>query len=530
MKRLAEMRTKAFLIYFLTFASPAIADEQGDISKCISAAKRYADITLSRSNYKYDGGWFSSDISWYGTTPALCQVGATIEKLVISGKTYVIDGFAGAQAKAAFSRKEAELVSLKSRMESLAVKYKKILSSMEARLKNPKPDIEKIEGSFESSVQDIKLRILGTRLQLEEAYGSDEVSKNLREEVARLNEKNKKLSYDYSKIREEQRSTNPSDVNDLKDEIDKLKEQNSNLSATISTKALELASAKQKVNELKTQNKSEAEVLQGKLKSLETQLALFQQPVEPLIDEIIGLIRTEDFSAVFGKLKKLQSFPRYDPKTLELFVNEVTKVVRPIPSTEFERNLAAYKALLKLVPDNSSYTDKVNSYEQKIIDAKQKKETDDIVTLIRLSSDLNKYRSKMAKAALDLIKNGKCTRGQIKDYGGWVKSGGRPGQYFMDCDDQRVWFNPKSKNTTYADSAISETSAATKCRNSITAETINKPNFHFFDKSYTVHSPGKAVTYLQGFDVLNGVGAKIKYRAYCLIQPSGALELSLQRK
>ena len=527
------MRAKAFLIFSLFFASPAIAGEQEDMLKCIVAAERHASISLSRSNYEYDGGWFSSDISWHmGYIRALCQVSSEVDKLVINGITFIVEGITGNQAKDLFSQKVTELVSLKAALPNLASKYEKTLLNMEAKLKKPKPDIDKIKMEFEASVKDIKLRILGTTNQLEETYGGDEVSKGLRDEVNVLTQKYENLNagavardeYDkvYSELLEIKEHT--------KVTINTLKELHGKLNATISTQRRELFSAEQKVKNLENKYKSEAEVLQGKLKSLETQLALFQQPVEPLIDEIISLIRTEDFSAVFGKLKKLQSLPRYDPKTLELFVNEVTKVVRPIPSTEFERNLAAYKALLKLAPDNSSYTDKVNSYEQKIINAKQKKETDDIVTLIRLSSDLNKYRSKMAKAALDLIRNGKCTRGQIKDYGGWVKSGGRPGQYFMDCDDQRVWFNPKSKNTTYADSAISETSAATKCRNSITAETINKPNFHFFDKSYTVHSPGKAVTYLQGFDVLNGVGAKIKYRAYCLIQPSGALELSLQRK
>ena len=90
----------AFSMIFL--ANSSLAGEQEDVSKCISAAKRYADVSLGRSNYKYDGGWFNSDVSWHGNTPAFCEVGSKVNKLVISGITYVVDGFAGAQARVVY--------------------------------------------------------------------------------------------------------------------------------------------------------------------------------------------------------------------------------------------------------------------------------------------------------------------------------------------------------------------------------------------------------------------------------------------
>jgi hypothetical protein len=136
----------------------------------------------------------------------------------------------------------------------------------------------------------------------------------------------------------------------------------------------------------------------------------------------------------------------------------------------------------------------------------------------------------MAKAVLELIKTGKCSRKQVEYYGGWVKSGERKGQYFMDCGSQRVWFNPKSEAGVYADRAISESVASEMCKDAIRRQALASPNFHFFDTSYTVHNPRKAVTYVQGFDVKNAFGTKMKYRAYCLIQPSGSLELSLTSK
>ena len=118
----------------------------------------------------------------------------------------------------------------------------------------------------------------------------------------------------------------------------------------------------------------------------------------------------------------------------------------------------------------------------------------------------------MAKAALQLIQTGKCSKQQIKDdNGGWWKSGERKGQYFMDCGRQRVWFNPKSKSAIYEDKAVSENRASQMCQDAIRKEALTSPNFHYFDTSYTVHHPRKAVTYIQGFDVKNAFGAKLKY-------------------
>ena len=68
------------------------------------------------------------------------------------------------------------------------------------------------------------------------------------------------------------------------------------------------------------------------------------------------------------------------------------------------------------------------------------------------------------------------------------------------------------------------------CKNAIKRQALTQPDFHYLDTSYTVHNPRKAVTYVQGFDVKNAFGSKMEYRAYCLIQPSGSLELSLTNK
>lgn len=271
--------------------------------------------------------------------------------------------------------------------------------------------------------------------------------------------------------------------------------------------------------------------LQDIISSLENQLALYRTPIAPLIEEIVALIRDETFISALQKLEELKSLPLFDHQTLNIFINEAEQLVRPIPSNDYSRNLDAYRFLARLAPENPNYVNKINFYEQKLTEKERRAELNAIYSIISLSDDLNVHKEKMAEAALNLIKSRKCSRQQIDDdNGGWIKSNQRAGQYFMDCGNQRVWFNPIGTGNVYTDNAVPESTAAQICRSGISEQTTVTPNFHFFDRGYNVHSPGKSVTYVQGFDVINGFGVKMKYRAYCLIQPSGALEITLQRK
>ena len=535
------MRLSTIFLISILLGSSSFAGEQEDVSKCISAAKRYADVTLSRSNYKYDGGWFSSDVSWYGNTPALCELGSEIRKLVISGQTYIIDGFAGTKARSIYSMKESELDSIRRTSEVLAEQYSRFLTRMRARLQSPKPDLDEIQGDFNAQVADIKLRILGTTAQLETAFSGDEVSKKLREQIKELEAKNREVSQELRKVQAEQRASTPPDVQQLRDQLSKLEKsiesyrkssaQKDDLNKELEQQVKDLSGEKiVEGAKIEAKYKDELAQLTTEVTNLKEELSAYKTPVAPLIEEILSEISDEKFDAAYAGILSLRELPLYDAKTNDDFVNAATAVVKPIPSSEHSRNLAAYKFLLKLAPENPKYLKKVNSYEQKISDANEKKKIDDIVALISASDDLGRYRTKMAKAVLELIKTGKCSRKQVEYYGGWVKSGERKGQYFMDCGSQRVWFDPKSTSGVYADRAIPESIASEMCKEAIRRQALAPPNFHFFDTSYTVHNPRKAVTYVQGFDAKNAFGTKMKYRAYCLIQPSGSLELSLVNK
>ena len=507
------MRFLTILVTTITFATSAFAGEQEDVSKCISAAKRYADISLRRSNYKYDGGWFSSDIIWYGDTPALCELDTDVNRLVINGQTYIVEGFSGAKARSMYQKNEAEFESIRRKSDALNEKYSRFLSVMKARLQKPKPDLDKIQSDLNTQVEEIKLRVLGTAAELGAAFNDDEVSKKLREKIQELEIENQEISNELKKVRAEQRESTPQDVLQLRDQLAKLEKS--------------IASYRKTSEQKDDLNRK----LEQQVEDLKKELLAFKTPIAPLIEEILFEINGEKFEQAYSGILSLRKLPLYDQKTNNVFITAASKVVKPIPSSEYMRNLKAYRFLLKLAPEDATYLAKVNAYEQKISDQKEKQQLNDIISLISGSDDLDKYRTKMAKAALDLIKKGKCSRKQIKDdNGGWWRSSERKGQYFMDCGRQRVWFDPKSKTGVYADQAISESRASEMCKDAIRGQTLTSPNFHFFDKSYTVHNPRKSVTYVQGFDVQNAFGTKIDYRAYCLIQPSGSLELSLMNK
>ena len=534
------MRLVVTFIFSMFFVSTATAGEQEDLNKCVSAAMRYASISLGRSNYKYDGGWFSSDISWYGNTPALCQLSGEVKKLVISGKTYIVDGFAGTKARDLYSQKEEELKTISSRMASLSEKYGRFLKVMEARLKNPNPDLDKITNDFNAQAAEIKLRVLGTIQQLEMAFASDGAAR-LRSEIKKLEARNSELSKNLQILKAEQRASTPTDIQELRAKIEQLESTNESYRKSFTEQYEKIKKLKTEVKNLEsmiavekaqqeTESQKELEQLRTEVTNLREEIEAYQTPLAPLIEVINSKISEENFLGAYTDILSLREFPLYESEANNVFIETALKVVKPIPAAEQRRNLEAYKFLLKLAPENVKYIEKVNYYEQKISDANEKKKIDDIVGIISVSDDLAKYRSKMAKAALELIKAGKCTRSQIKYYGGWVKSGERSGQYFMDCGKQRVWFDPKSPNTVYADRAISESKASEMCKNAIKRQALTQPDFHYLDTSYTVHNPRKAVTYVQGFDVKNAFGSKMKYRAYCLIQPSGNLELSLTNK
>lgn len=148
---------------------------------------------------------------------------------------------------------------------------------------------------------------------------------------------------------------------------------------------------------------------------------------------------------------------------------------------------------------------------------------------IKYSDDLNKFGASMLAGAQNLIDQNKCSLSEIKDYGGWVKSGQRKGQYFMDCGNTRHWLNPTNSSGSVTTARhVSESAARDMCWAYVRRE-IPGASMQAFNTSFTKHSAG-AVTYTAGFKAKNIYGNTIKYYAYCLIQPNRSMEVTFQQR
>ena len=145
------------------------------------------------------------------------------------------------------------------------------------------------------------------------------------------------------------------------------------------------------------------------------------------------------------------------------------------------------------------------------------------------SDDFPNYSTKMFFAAKDLIKRGDCSTEQIKSFGGWVKSTQRPGQYFIDCENNRFWLKLKSSsNSAKQDQHIPETLARDFCWTNI-KRTAPDARIQAFNNSYTRHKAG-SVTYTQGFKVKNSFGKTEKYYAYCTIESNREINVRVSKQ
>ena len=462
--------TKLIIItatFLFSFSTQLWADEAKDINTCMSAAYNYADQTIDDNKISYDGGWLSSTVSWTGTTKVHCNVsGKKINKLLINGEAVIIDGFAGVESKTFYDQVSKEIDRLEMVSNRMISLMRSDLDVLEGKLKLPKPEITKLKEMFNSALTKASLRIEGS---------DEELAKAL----------NNRLGINENEVRPLKEAIE-------KNEVKPLKESNKN-------------------------NKNENSQKDSK-------------PIEPFITQVHELIKNEDFITAKELLSKIVEHPDYDKTEMTKFIETTLKVVKPISGKEIKRNLNAYKFLYELSDGNEAYLNKVNLYEQKLTKAlaeqKNQKEISRILKYIKVSDDLNLYRNKMALAALKLNKSGKCTNEQLIYYGGWVKSGQRKGQYFMDCGKTRYWFNPKDgSNSIKTDKHFSESNSRKACTDYILRE-VTGAKIQPFNNNYTKHTIG-SVTYVQGFKVKNIQNQTLKYNAFCVIQSDRTMEVNI---
>lgn len=118
------------------------------------------------------------------------------------------------------------------------------------------------------------------------------------------------------------------------------------------------------------------------------------------------------------------------------------------------------------------------------------------------------------------------------------RSGSRQGAYYVTCNARNggppfnVWFTPAEVNagaTLAVPEAYPEVGSRRACERAIT-ERVSHPStldvHHVIGYATTVHNNGNRIV-IQEFSAKNSFGLELEYRARCLIQPDGTLEITI---
>ena len=135
------MRLVKFLVIAVATHIPSVfADATDDISACISAVKIFSGRDVNEFDVAYESNWILADVaSWDGVE---CYVDSQkILRLVVDDITYVIDGFAGEEAKVAYGAMQEDTDAAISVLETRIQLLKERLEAVKRDLGQKDPDI-----------------------------------------------------------------------------------------------------------------------------------------------------------------------------------------------------------------------------------------------------------------------------------------------------------------------------------------------------------------------------------------------------
>lgn len=138
-------------IVALLLPSTAFAGAAENIQACVKAIQVHAGQTVDEFDVSYEGNiLFNSTADWPGIQ---CEVKfASVINLTVNRRQYVVDTFAGHDAKRTFNRIEQKteraILTLESRIELLRQK----LAAAEGRLRLPNQNLGAIERSIDSDI------------------------------------------------------------------------------------------------------------------------------------------------------------------------------------------------------------------------------------------------------------------------------------------------------------------------------------------------------------------------------------------
>ena len=135
----------------LTAPVYASAGEADNIMACISSVKLFSGKIVDEFDVRYTGRILGmSSAEWKGVK---CSVKlGYIDELTVDGKQYIVDGFAGIEAKRSFDLLEKETGDAISLLESRVELLQRRLDQAKSRLKEPDPDIPEITAKVRDGI------------------------------------------------------------------------------------------------------------------------------------------------------------------------------------------------------------------------------------------------------------------------------------------------------------------------------------------------------------------------------------------
>lgn len=333
-------------VIFGWFGTAASAEKQHSINACTQTLRSHANLTAPTSLPQVEEGWFSDTVKWVSPDIECTVTDSTVDYLRTGGQILVIEGFSGAEARAASERMRKELeATSQGLIDTFMQASEKLDSTYFKQLRQPNPDVDAILKKFEQEMamlsgsyyrdfyRDNADRI-GTLDAIEAATGKplkdgeqDAQSIALAQQIGELNEVIKAHEADNQRLEAEveaEKSLRSQQVADLQ---------------------VKLAAAVDERDELK--------------------LKMFARTLPEHLSEMKSLLSEQQFSKAEDKLRWL----RDNNVTDENFYNEIEalalKIVKGIPASSKDLNYAGYKFLLVLNPENQTYLAKIGEYSSR---------------------------------------------------------------------------------------------------------------------------------------------------------------------
>lgn len=139
------------LLFSGAIATPIHAGEADNILACITAAKEHAGLDLDEFDVSYTGKILGDSTAKWPSVECGVKFG-TVFQLRANGKTYVIDGFSGRDAKIAYTALEKETGEAVSLLESRIAILERRLDSSKQKLMSPEPDIQEVKDYIRTGI------------------------------------------------------------------------------------------------------------------------------------------------------------------------------------------------------------------------------------------------------------------------------------------------------------------------------------------------------------------------------------------